>query len=298
MADRPPVVLFVYARPDHARRTLEALAANDGASETDLIVYSDGSRGAGDAARVGSVRTLARRTTGFRSVRVVEREINLGLADNVIQGVGATMAEFGRAIVLEDDIVSARGFLDFMRAGLEVFERTPNVWHVSGWIYDFDTKGLPHYFLWPVMNCWGWASWADRWRHFERDPKRLLRKWNGKTRRSFNLDGTEDFLEQVELNAAGRLRSWAVFWYATIFEHGGLCLSPTRAYVQNVGLDGTGENCSRQVLPVFDRLRCFNGFVDGEPRENLEAVCRIKARLRPPFHRRMMRNARKTFRSL
>ena len=297
MADRPPVVLFVYARPDHTRRTLEALAANDGARETDLIVYSDGFRGVGDAARVSSVRALVHGTTGFRTVRVIERETNLGLADNVIQGVGEAMAEFGRAIVLEDDIVTARGFLNFMCAGLETFEGTPDVWHVSGWVYDFEAEGLSEYFLWPVMNCWGWASWADRWGHFERDPNRLLREWDGRARRSFNLEGAHDFFEQVERNAVGRLKSWAVFWYATIFERGALCLSPARPYAQNIGLDGSGENCSRQLLQVFDQQRRFGGFVEGQPRENPEAIRRIRAHLSLPFHRKMMRSVRKTLRS-
>ena len=41
MYDLAPIILFVYNRPDHARRTLAALSANPLAIESDLIVTND-----------------------------------------------------------------------------------------------------------------------------------------------------------------------------------------------------------------------------------------------------------------
>lgn len=34
-----PVILFTYNRPEHTKRTIEALAANELAAETDLYVF-------------------------------------------------------------------------------------------------------------------------------------------------------------------------------------------------------------------------------------------------------------------
>ena len=39
-----PVILFTYNRPEHTKRTIEALAANEMAAETDLYVYSDAAK--------------------------------------------------------------------------------------------------------------------------------------------------------------------------------------------------------------------------------------------------------------
>ncbi len=64
----------------------------------------------------------------------------------------------------------------------------------------------------------------------------------------FNLDGAHNFWGQVTANVSGKLNTWAIFWYATIFEHNGLCLNPTVSYVQNIGLDGSGENCGQGNL--------------------------------------------------
>ena len=37
-----PIVLFIYNRPEHTRQTLEALASNTLAQESDLFIYADG----------------------------------------------------------------------------------------------------------------------------------------------------------------------------------------------------------------------------------------------------------------
>jgi hypothetical protein len=50
-----PIVLFVYAPPDHARRTVEALLQNPEASVSDLIVFSDAARTPDQQASVDTV---------------------------------------------------------------------------------------------------------------------------------------------------------------------------------------------------------------------------------------------------
>ena len=37
-----PIALFVYNRPDHTRRTLEALSRNELADQSHLFIFADG----------------------------------------------------------------------------------------------------------------------------------------------------------------------------------------------------------------------------------------------------------------
>ena len=39
-----PIVLFVYNRPYHTRRTLEALSRNELATQSDLFIFADGAK--------------------------------------------------------------------------------------------------------------------------------------------------------------------------------------------------------------------------------------------------------------
>jgi len=173
-----PIVLFVYARPEHTRRTLEALAANMLAEQSDLIVYADAARSEREAEAVRAVRELIRATSGFRSVMLVERDMNFGLARNIIEGVSEVLRERERVIVLEDDIVTAPLFLTYMNEALERYRHNEDVMHISGYIYPMRTDGLPETFFLPPASCWGWATWARAWLHFSKDPDELMRAFS------------------------------------------------------------------------------------------------------------------------
>src|SRR5690349_15246473 len=101
---RAPIALFVYARRDHAQRTVEALKRNALATESDLIVFSDGPKNASASEAVRAVRDYVHSVDGFKSIAVIEQERNLGLSASIISGVGRVCETHGRVIVLEDDL--------------------------------------------------------------------------------------------------------------------------------------------------------------------------------------------------
>ena len=285
---RAPVALFTYARPEHTRRTLEALAAADGATETDVFVYADGARGPQDADRVEATREVARKATGFRSLTLIGRDSNVGVAANIVSGISNMFEEHDGVIVVEDDILVARGFLDYMNVALCRYRNEKRVWHISGWNYPIEPTGLPQFFFWRVMNCWGWATWSDRWNCFSNDPDPLHR-WPRPKVRSFNIDGYHDFFAQIADHECGLTDAWDIYWYATIFENDGLCLQPTRSFVQNIGLDGSGEHCGRGSEAQIDLKMPFDGVLRLPPVEiNAEAVDRIKQHLWRPWYRRLL----------
>jgi hypothetical protein len=77
-------------------------------------------------------------------------------------------------------------------------------------------------------------------------------------RRGLNADGSYDYWFDVKRNAWGVIRTWAVFWYATIFRHGGLCVSPPQSLTENIGIDGSGENSGTRDIfraGIFDDAR-------------------------------------------
>lgn len=244
MSEYSPIVLFVYSRYEHTSATLQALKNNKLASKSELFIFSDGFKNDKDKDSVLAVRTLIKNINGFKKVTVIERSFNHGLAKNIHLGVTEVIESFGRVIVLEDDIVTSPNFLLFMNENLERFKDTPEVWHISGWNYPIDTDGLANNFLWRGMNCWGWGTWKEHWKKFNKDPQRLISQWNSDEISKFNLDNNYPFWRQVSANHSGKINTWAVFWYATIFENKGLCLNASKSLVDNIGLDGSGENCS------------------------------------------------------
>ena len=66
-----PVILFTYNRPEHTKRTIEALAANELAAETDLYVFSDAAKKDADKGKVQEIRDYVKSVQGFRQVEPV-----------------------------------------------------------------------------------------------------------------------------------------------------------------------------------------------------------------------------------
>jgi len=238
-----PIVLFVYNRPEHTKKTLKALQQNKLASKSDLYIYADAQKHEGHNESVHAVRDYIQTIDGFKSVTIIEREKNWGLADSIVDGVTAVVNQYGRVIVLEDDIVTSPNFLQFMNEALELYKDEEHVMHISGYFLPVDTTGLPETFFYNHTSCWGWATWDRAWSNYCNDAAALLRGMKQQKRlREFDLDGAFRFSSTLRANAAGRQKTWAVKWSASVFLERGYCLHPKQSFVQNIGTDGSGNH--------------------------------------------------------
>ncbi|OYY61778.1 MAG: glycosyl transferase [Hydrogenophilales bacterium 28-61-11] len=243
-----PIALFAYARPEHTRRTLEALAANALADQSDLIVYSDAARSERDAEAVSAVRELIRAASGFRSVTLVERDMNFGLARNIIEGVSEVLRQHECIIVLEDDMVTSPFFLMYMNEALERFASDDRVVSIHGYVYPVEGT-LPEAFFLPGADCWGWATWRRGWACFNPDGAQLLRELKQrKLEHAFDYEGSYPYTKMLEAQIAGTNDSWAIRWYASAFLLGKLTLYPGRSLVHNIGNDATGTHCDQSSV--------------------------------------------------
>lgn len=276
MADLAPIVLFVYNRAEHTRKTVEALQQNSLARQSELIIYADGPKRKKDKDSVDRVRHYLAQITGFRRVIVRTSEANRGLALSIINGVTEVVREYGRIIVLEDDLVVAPYFLNYMNDALTRYAEEERVMHVSGYWFPITMDSERETFFLSVPSSWGWATWARAWSVFEKDPEGLVNDFSDKDIHSFNLEGTCNFWEQVRHNIQGKANTWAIFWYASIFKQKGLCLYPPKSLVANIGHDGTGVHCLATDLYRVNLTEQPVKYLYGEIRESSSTLSRLK----------------------
>ena len=255
-----PVALFAYKRPAHLGRAVDSLSRNPLAAETALVVFCDGPRDEAAARGVEEVRALARTITGFASVEIVERDRNMGLAASITDGVGRLVREHGRTIVLEDDLVVAPRFLEFMNAALERYRDEESVMQVSGYMYPCALQADGGSGFLPSISCWGWATWERAWRHY--DPS--LSSWDALRAdpvrlRAFNMDGAYDYATMLKRQRAGDIDSWGVIWYLSVFAKHGLVLYPAASLASNTGFDGSGTHAAGSVEDGVGSVPLWNG---------------------------------------
>jgi hypothetical protein len=247
-----PIVLFAYNRPYHTRQTLEALQQNELANESILYIYCDGAK-TGDSAEIlaniAEVRQIAKSEKWCKEVVVVEQTSNLGLADSIVSGVTEIVNQYGKIIVLEDDIVTSSGFLRYMNEALNLYNKELRVMHISGYMFPVNCASERETFFYNTASCWGWATWSRAWKYMNTDAAFLLNTISQKKLlKSFNIGGYADFVEQLQLNISGIKKTWAIKWYASFFLQNGFALHPKNSLTLNIGHDDSGENCTETDL--------------------------------------------------
>jgi hypothetical protein len=175
-------------------------------------------------------------------VVVVERDRNRGLAASIIEGVTDVTGRYGRVIVLEDDLVTAKTFLRFMNDALERYADADDVASVHGYWYPVRAS-LPETFFLRIPSSWGWATWARAWKLFEPDGRKSLQAIEDRgLQPAFDLDGSMAYTQMLRDQIGGLNDSWAIRWDASVFLSGKLALYPNRSLVLNIGFDGSGTH--------------------------------------------------------
>jgi hypothetical protein len=260
MTELAPIILFVYNRPWHTRQTLDSLKHNSLADQSVLYIYADGPREVETLEQLNEikeVRKLIREQKWCKIVHIIESKINYGIATSMINGITDIVNQYGKIIVLEDDLVLSPGFLSYMNEALDLYVSEERVMHISGYMVPTRHK-LQETFFVHTSTCWGWGTWARSWKHFNSNSIELLKNilQSGDVPK-FNLNNPfyldllkqnaelEKIVHGTELNRNSLKWNWDICWYASVFLRKGLCLHPRKSLVRNIGHDGTGVHCKK-----------------------------------------------------
>lgn len=251
-----PIIIFAFNRVDTLRNTVSSLLNNEEAKESELFVYVDGPRKQkpGEAEKVKTVQEFVKTINGFMNVTYSFSEENKGLGTSIIAGVTEVINRYGRAIVLEDDLVFSSNFLAFMNDGLNRYENEQKVFSICGYTNKVKVpKGYDHdaYFC-TRSSSWGWGTWADRWNTVDWE----LKDWSRykKMGRAFNRWGGSDCFRMLRSVKECGATSWAIRFGFFQFLQDKLSLFPIVSKVRNDGFDGAGTNCKKwsRFKYVFD----------------------------------------------
>lgn len=255
--DLSPIILFVYNRIDCTERVIEALSSNLLAEQSKLIVYCDGPKldaSAEDLVRIEEVRNVVSSIEGFKKVEIICRTENLGLANSIIDGVSTVMVKYGKAIVLEDDIVTSKGFLRYMNDALDAYQSSNKVFGVSGYCYPLRKEIKNETYFLPISSSWGWATWSDRWSKLRLDSALLLDEIRlNEMQKTMDFNGYP-YYNMLLHQVAGKVDSWAIRFYATMVLENSLFLFPNKSLTENIGF-GNNATHTKSKSNLFEKVR-------------------------------------------
>lgn len=248
-----PIVVFGYNRDVHLKHTLLALQNNIGANNSDVYLYLDGNKNEKDEGSVSAVYQVAlevEKANKFGSFKIIKRDCNYGLAKSVIEGVTEIINQYGKVIVLEDDIITSTDFLMFMNQSLEFYNNNSEIWSISG--YTFPLKSLnciaEDVYIAYRASSWGWGTWKNRWDKIDWEIKDYTKfRFNLFLRNRFNRGGT-NMSDMLDRQMANEISSWAIRWCYAQFKENTVSIFPCKSKVCNIGLDGSGTHCTAESI--------------------------------------------------
>lgn len=234
-----PVGLSVYNRLTHIKKTIEALSKNELASDTELYIFSDAPR-LGDEEKVDEVRAYLRSIVGFKKVEIVERDENNRVANNR-NGMRQLLDSFGRMIWLEEDIVTAPGFLEFMNSALDFYESDPRVFSICGYAPPLKLNLSEDVFALGRFCAWGFAMAKSNFESIKAIPFDAPSKVD---EARLGLYG-DDIYKLLCMDASGEIDALDVKAMFYQYQTGKLTIYPRESLVQNIGYDGSGLHCGQ-----------------------------------------------------
>jgi GR25 family glycosyltransferase involved in LPS biosynthesis len=239
-------ILLLYNRPQHSKRVLESLASN----QIDRIsVYLDYPKDSAAESAQKALLEILRAPWPFE-IYLTQRQESFGLARSVCAALNHAFTDGANAVVLlEDDCVLKDTGKHFFEEGLDCLRNDKNVRSLCGYtnpncpfIFEPGSDLLSlHRF-----STWGWATWSDRWQDYNRDS--TLRELLERTKTSIELissfapDLSVLCEDPAYLN--GSIDIWSVPWTLLHFLTNTYAVFPIESVIENIGLDGSGVNCS------------------------------------------------------
>lgn len=244
-----PIILFVYNRVGLTKLTVDALLKNKEAGETILYVFADGAKPNAtieQREKVEEVRTYIHTIRGFKEVVIEEAAQNKGLANSVISGVTKVVEKHGRAIIVEDDLLTSKNFLHYMNSSLDMYENDDEVICIHGYSIIKNPPIKEKTYFQIGADCWGWATWKRGWDMLNPDSKALMKMISADKQllRTFTYNHSYRYMKMLRKQIKGKVDSWAIRWYASAVVNGKLCLYPAKSLVKNVGYGEDATHCS------------------------------------------------------
>lgn len=281
-----PIVVPCYSRLSHLQRVVEALKANVLAGRSEVFFFLDAPR-SGDEEAVEEVFAYLSTVSGFRRVEVARRQRN-GCYENIFGAMTQLANEFGRVICVEDDIVTAPGFLGFVNEALDFYQDDDRMFSVSGYSAPLGWRSGTDVFAMARYCAWGVGMTREGISRIRSVPAGVMASIDRKrlVKRGRDLD------KMIRLQSEGRIHVMDVDAMYLQYQEGGLTIYPRKSLVQNIGHDGSGAHCASSSRfhheSLWDKT---DGFVfDPEPAEDeVNLAMHRKFRDNRPWIRRWLR---------
>ena len=255
-----PVLLITYKRPKNTEKLINILLEN---KIRNIFIYNNGpidEKDLEDCKRTKEV--VENYDKNYSHIRALYKKRNTGLKYNIPEAIDWVFGKFDKVIILEDDCIPNNFFFLFCNQLLDKYEKDLRIGQISGSNFinhrGFKRKSKDSYFFSKIINCWGWATWKNRWTNIhdvemskwpDIKKEKIVEKYfdNKKNSDHFNKIFNNNYPDNV---------IWDRAWFLTSIIYKRLTIIPDKNLISNIGFDdkASGPNPKKYNSLIHEKL--------------------------------------------
>lgn len=254
----PPVIFIIFNRTDTADKAFEAIRA---AKPRKLLVVADGPRlnVPGEIEKCSATRAIVDKVDWECEVHKNFSETNMGIRRRVSSGITWAFELVDKAVIIEHDCIPSLSFFFYCADLLDRYESDERVMMISGQNHLFGHAGTSdsYYFSRYPHVMWGWATWRRAWAKYDLNMTHWPEIRNRKLFDQYFPARRERYYWESIFQYAvydGKVDTWDYQWFYSMWANSGLCITPARNLVRNIGLDAEATHTNTKYDKVYSLL--------------------------------------------
>ena len=243
-----PIVLLVYNRPKHLIRSLNSLKKIKKIKK--IYFFCDGPKHDASKKNIENIekcRSIIKNIDWVNKKNFFQKR-NIGLKNTLLLSAGIIFDKFNHefAVYLEDDNVVLPGFYEYMTMCSRKFSANKEIFSVTGYNFLLNKKLYKEinndYFFSNYTNTWAIGFWKSSWKIWK---KEIFNLKGSPKRNIFNriLKSKNYILYDALLEGYLKTNNAGSTYFYTSWKYNKLTVFPKYSLIQNIGMDGSGENC-------------------------------------------------------
>ena len=225
---KTPVLFLVFNRPDTTKRVFKKIRE---AKPPRLYIACDGPRAHNkhDIKKINKIRKIVSNIDWPCKVKTLFRDENAGCKKAVSESITWFFNKEKQGIILEDDCLPNKSFFFFCEKFLNLYYENKKIWSISGYS-PFLSGNKNSFFFSRIPEVWGWATWKDRWKYYNSNPK--IKKIDNFHEHGFIFTS---FWNNIFRNINSKSTYWGYQFAYLIMKNQGYSIRPILSLIENIG---------------------------------------------------------------
>jgi hypothetical protein len=239
-----PLAIFLWNKHHCLNKVFRSLELNKEFKKTKIYIFIDYTDPSSEEYAASHIlKNKLNKYSQYKNIKLIFRTKKFGLRKNIIDGITYLLKFYRQVIILEDDLIVSKDFLNYMNQSLNFYRNNKSILSISAFNHkDYESFISENYkydnFFSKRASSWGWGTWRNRWEMNKKKISYLEIKKNKK--KIINFLGQDVYFSLLNINL-NNYDLWAANWCFVGLKKNMYTAYPVKSKISNIGFDGTGQ---------------------------------------------------------